>query len=230
MFWILVKDYLKPARDNLRALATLYIESVHLIARTDANINTIEDLKDKRVSLDELGSGTRLDALTILSAYGLSTDAIKAVYLKPADAIDRLLRNELDAFFIIAGYPVEAVSDLVDDGLATVVSISGEPTESLIKEYPFFSKDEIPENTYKNKSGIETLGVAAQFIINSGVDDELAYNITSMLWSDATRELLGQGHPKGDDVRLESAMTGMNIPLHPGAKRFYKEQGLLNEP
>jgi len=218
----------EPARDNLRGLATLYIESVHLIARSDANITKIEDLVGKRVSLDEQGSGTMLDTLPILAAYGLSTESFKAVYLKPADAIDRLRRDELDAFFIIAGYPVKAVSNLVDNGQATVVSIAGEPTDSLIEEYPFFSKNDIPENTYKNTGNIKTIGVSAQLIISSSIDEELAYNITSMLWSNATQKLLSSGHPKGEEVRLESAMTGMNIPLHPGAKRFYREQGMLN--
>ncbi len=218
-----------PARDNLRGLATLYIESVHLIVHPDAQIKTIKDLKNKRVSLDEEGSGTILDMLPILGAYGLTTESFKAVYLKPADAIDRLRRNDLDAFFIIAGYPVTAVSNLVDNGQATVVPITGDQIDSLIKEYPFFSKNDIPENTYKNTGNIETIGVPAQLIINSSTDEKLAYNITSMLWSDATKKLLSDGHPKGEDVRLESALAGMNIPLHPGAKRFYTEQGMLDE-
>lgn len=218
-----------PAYDSLRGLATLYMESVHLIARTDANITTIEDLKNKRVSLDEQGSGTQLDALHILAAYGLSTQSFDAVYLKPADAINRLRNNELDAFFIIAGYPVKAVSNLVDSGQATIVSITGEPLESLMEKYPFFSKNNIPENTYKNNGSIETLGVPAQLIVSSNIDEELVYNITSMLWSDATKKLLDSGHPKGKEVRLESALAGMNIPLHPGAARFYKEQGIVNE-
>jgi len=131
--------------------------------------------------------------------------------------------------FIIAGYPVKAVESLVDSGHATVISITGAKTDSLIKEYPFFSKHEIPKDTYKNIGEINTIGVSAQLIINSDLDEDLTYNITSMLWSDATRKLLGQGHPKGSDVRLETALTGMNIPLHPGAKRFYKEQGILND-
>jgi len=219
----------EPPRDNLRALATLYSESVHLIARAGANIQSVEDLKGKRVSLDELGSGTRLDMLPILAAYGLTTKSINAVYLKPVDAIDRLLREELDAFFIIAGYPVLAVSELVDNGHATVVSITGAPIDSLFNNYPFFSKSDIPENTYKNTDIIETIGVPAQLICNSDIDEELAYNITSMLWSNATKKLLSQGHPIGHEVVLESALAGMNIPLHPGAKRFYKEQGMLSD-
>lgn len=218
------------ARDNLRGLATLYHESVHLIARTDANIDSIQDLKGKRVSLDEQGSGTKLDVLPILAAYGMSTESLKAVYLKPADAMDRLSKDELDAFFIIAGYPVQAVSNLVGNGRAQIIPITGALIDSLIVEYPFFSKNTIPENTYKNTGNISTLSVPAQFIVNSNIEEELVYNITSMLWSDATKQLLSNGHPKGHEVSLKSALAGMNIPLHPGAARFYREHGMLNEP
>ena len=97
------------------------------------------------------------------------------------------------------------------------------------KEIPFFSIDRIPANTYKNEVEIPTLGVPAQLIINNQVDDDLVYNITSMLWSSNTLNLLKTGHPKGNDVQLQFALAGMDVPLHPGAKRFYLQHGLLKE-
>lgn len=216
-------------QENLRGLATLYLESVHLIVRDDAQINDIHDLVGKRVSLDEKGSGTRLDMLSILDAYDLTIDSIKAFYLKTSDAIDRLRTNELDAIFLVAGYPVNVVSELVAEGKARVVPIIGPPVEVISNDYPFFSIDSIPANTYKNKEAIATLGVPAQMIINSQVNDELAYNITSMLWNPNTLKMLRMGHPKGNDVQLSSALTGMDLPLHPGAERYYREQGLLDD-
>jgi len=216
-------------RDNLRGLATLYLESVHLIVRNKANINNISDLVGQRVSLDEIGSGTRLDILPILDAFQVSADSFNAVYLKPSDAIDRIRKDELDAFFIVAGYPVSAVSKLVDDGQARVIPISGPPIDNFSNNSPYFSTDIIPANTYQNEQAIKTLGVPAQLIINSEIGDELAYNITSMLWSSQTLNLLRAGHPKGNDVALESALVGMELPLHPGAERFYREAGLFDE-
>ena len=214
---------------NLRGLATLYLESVHLIVRNDSQINDIHDLVGKRVSLDEKGSGTRLDMLSILDAYDLTIDSIKAFYLKTSDAIDRLRSDELDAIFLVAGYPVKVVSELVADDKARVVPITGPPIEVIANDYPFFSVDTIPADTYKNEEAIVTIGVPAQMIINSQVNDELAYNITSMLWNANTLKMLRMGHPKGNDVKLSSALTGMDLPLHPGAERFYREQGLLDE-
>lgn len=217
----------KPPRKNLRGIATLYLESVHLIARNGADISSIQDLEGKLVSLDEQGSGTRLDALTIMEANGLSTNSFNAVYLKTADAIDRLRRDELDAFFIIAGYPVNAVSKLIAEGRAQVVPISGPLVDALVADYPYFSNESIPENTYQNPDTIQTIGVPAQLITSSRMDEQLIYNITSMLWSETTLNLLSLDHSKGKDVQLETALIGMDVPLHPGAKRFYQEQGML---
>lgn len=216
-------------RENLRGLATLYLESVHLIVRNEADINSITDLVGMRVSLDEQGSGTRLDMLAILNAFQVPIDKLIAVYLKPQDAIDRLRQDDLDAILLIAGYPVKAVSTLVADGKARVIPITGQPIENIVNNYPYLSIDSIPSNTYDNIDAIPTLGVAAQLIINKDVSDSLAYNITSMLWSTPTLQLLRMGHPKGNELQLESALTGMDVPLHNGAARFYREQGLLGE-
>ncbi|MCL4140854.1 UNVERIFIED_CONTAM: hypothetical protein GTU68_016561, partial [Idotea baltica] len=219
----------EQASINIRGIATLYLESVHLVVRSGANINSIRDLKDKRVSLDEQGSGTRLDVLTILEAYGLTPATFKPAYLKTTDAIDRLRKDELDAFFIIAGYPVKAVSELMANGDAKLVPIEGPVIDGIVERFAYFSKDNIPANTYKNTNNISTIGVPAQLIINSDIDNDTAYNITSMLWSPATLILMRTGHPKGHEMRLDSALAGMGIPLHPGAERFYREQGMLND-
>jgi len=214
-------------RDNLRGLATLYLESMHLVARTGININSVQDLEGRRVSLDELGSGTRVDSLVLLEAFGLSSSTVDTVYMNTSDAIERLRNNELDAFFVIVGYPVNIVSSLVAEGLAKVVPIDGPLVDKIISDYAFFSEDIIPAGTYQNAEDLKTIGVPAQLILNKELDDTLVYNLTSMLWSQQTLNVLSDGHPKGQEVQLESALTGMNVPLHPGAKRYYQEKGML---
>lgn len=211
---------------NLRTVATLYLESVHLIVRHDSQIKDITDLKSKRVSLDEVGSGTLLNVQLILEAFNLSNDSMDVVYLKTVDAIKRLRENQLDAFFVVAGYPINAVTELVSEGKAKVIPITGPIVDQLAKEVPFFNPDTIPAGTYANDAGIQTLGVGAQLIVNSKLPNELIYNITGMLWSDKTQALLQKGHPKGAEINLDSALIGIEVPLHPGAARFYKEQGL----
>ena len=147
----------KPLK-NLRTVATLYLESLHLVVRNGSGIDGVSDLPGHRVSLDEVGSGTLLDVRPVLDAYGISVSELKPVYLKPTDAIDRLRREKLDAFFIVAGYPVTAVTELVNEGKARVIAIDGNSVTALLKEYPFFTFDSIPANTYNNSQAIQDIG------------------------------------------------------------------------
>ena len=97
---------------DLRVIATLYPETIHLVARKDANIKSVADLKGKRVSIDEPGSGTIVDARLVLAAFGITEKDIKPEYLKPGPAGDRLKDNALDAYFFVGGYPTGAISEL----------------------------------------------------------------------------------------------------------------------
>lgn len=215
-----------PPKTSLRAVASLYPESLHLVARIDSNIRSVRDLLGHRVSIDEDGSGTLFDVRPVLAAFGIDIDDINAVYLKPEDAIDRLRKNQLDAFFIVAGYPVSAISELVRENKAVVVPIEGLEVAKLLQEYPFFTKDVIPEGAYPRTSKIPTIAVAAQLIVSANIDAKLIYGITRKLWDPQTLRHLGAGHPKGQAVRLESALIGVSIPLHIGALQFYQEMGL----
>ena len=152
---------------------------------------------------------------------------MEAVYLKPSDTIERLNSGDLDAFFIIAGYPIKPISDLVNNGDVTVIPIAGEPISTLLESYQYFSKHEIPAGVYSNNQTIPTLGVAAQLIVSDALTDDVVYCITADLWNDKTLKALRTGHSKGSEVNLETALTSMQIPLHPGARRFYIEHGLL---
>lgn len=213
-------------RANLRGLGTLYLESMHIVVRIGSDIEQVSDLAGKRVSLAEQGSGTRLDSLIVLREFELNDNSLNAVYLNTSDAIERMRNNELDAFFIIAGYPIQQVSAVIAEGIAKVIPLSGPRVDKIIANYPFFSQNVIPVGTYDNTSEIFTIGEPAQFIVSEDLDKELVYKLTAMLWSAQTLDLLATGHPKGHEVTIDAALTGMNIPLHPGALRFYEEQGL----
>jgi len=213
--------------DELRLIATLYPETVHLVARKDAGINSVADLKGKRVSLDEPGSGTLVDARIVLAAYGLSESDVEAEYMKPGPAGDRLRDGALDAYFFVGGYPAGAISELATASGITLVPISGPEVDKLLGEYGFFAKDKVPADTYAGVGATETISVAAQWVTSAKQPDDLIYNIVKATWSDATRKALDAGHAKGKMVTLQNATTGLGIPLHPGAERFYKEAGVL---
>ena len=217
----------RPKVDTLRAIANLYPESFQLVARKGAGIKTIMDLKGKRVSLDEPGSGTLVDARLIFSAYGITEKDVKAEYLKPQQAADKLKEGALDAFFNVSGWPQGAISELAATTGIDLVPIAGPEAEKLIKQYSFFGTDEIPDNAYKNVAGVKTVSVNAIWVTSSKLPDTLIYAITGALWNPSTRKLLDSGHAKGRAIRLDTALDGLGIPLHAGAEKFYKEKGLI---
>jgi TRAP transporter TAXI family solute receptor len=217
----------KPKLADLRLLANLYPESIHLVTAKAAGIASLADLKGKRVSLDEPGSGTLVDARIILGAAGLAEDDVEPEYLKPNQAAERMRDGGLDAFFFVGGYPTSAITELAaTGGGVTLVPIAGEAAGKITAEYSFFSPDVIPEGTYQGVSRTETLAVGAQWITSAKVSADTVYAVTKGLWSDKARAALDAGHAKGKLIRRETALEGTAIPVHDGAQRFYVEAGL----
>ena len=214
--------------ENLRAIANLYPESIHIVAREGAEIESVRDLAGKRVSLDEPGSGTLVDARIILEAFGLSEDDLEAQYIKPSPAVSMTGDAQLDAFFIVAGYPTASVVELASGVGADLVPIDGPEVDALLERYQFFAKDLIPAGTYEGIDATPTVSVGAQWVVGAEVDEELVYGITKALWHENARNLLDNGHAKGQAITLETALDGIGIPLHPGAERYYREVGLLD--
>ncbi|MCB1451439.1 MAG: TAXI family TRAP transporter solute-binding subunit [Nitratireductor sp.] len=217
----------KPAVSDLRAIAALFPEHIHLIAGKDSGINSIADLKGKRVSLDEPGSGTRVDAQLIIEAAGLKLEDMSVEDLKPGPAAEALQNGKLDAFFIVAGYPTGSVVELASSTPIKLVAIDGDAAKALTDKYGFFSQSDIPAGTYEGVDAVSTVAVGAQWVTSAKQPEELIYEITKALWNDNTRKLLDVGHAKGKAITKETALSGIGIPLHPGAERFYKEAGLL---
>jgi TRAP transporter TAXI family solute receptor len=209
--------------DKLRTIANLFPESVHIVVRRDSGIYGVKDLRGKRISLDREGSGTRVDALLILKAYGLSPKDIKAEAYSAGDAADHLRAGKIDGFFMVVGTPATAIADLANDSLITLVPITGPEADEVRKHYPFFAKDNIPAGSYFNVSETETLSVGAQWLVSADVPEDLVYGMTRALWHESTRRLLDNGHPKGRLIRLATALDGLVVPLHPGARRYYSE-------
>ncbi len=218
----------RPYRD-LRTIANLYPESVHVVVRRDSDIRSVQDLVGRRVSLDEPGSGTLIDAELVLGMYGISVDEIDAEYMKPGLAIERMKRNQLDAFFFVAGYPARAVLELARDAEIRLLPIDGPAADRLIARYRFFARDHIPAGVYPGVARTATISVGAQWLVSSSVDAQLVYAITRALWNQNSRSLLDNGHAKGKSITLETALDGIAVPLHPGAHRYYREIGLLDD-
>ncbi len=216
----------EPATD-LRTIAALFEEHIHLVAMADSGINSVADLAGKRVSLDEPGSGTYVDANLILEANGLSADDLTAEALKGNAASDALRNGKIDAYFVVAGYPTGSLVELASAADIKLVPIAGAGADALTSAHGFFAQSEIPAGTYEGVDAVSTVSVGAQWYTSASEDEELIYNITKALWNDKSRRLLDVGHAKGKTITPASALNGIGVPLHAGAERFYKEAGLL---
>jgi uncharacterized protein len=214
--------------DNLRLIASLYPETIHLVASAQSGISSVADLEGKTVSLDEPGSGTLVDARLILEAYGLSESVVDAQFLKPDQAAERMRDGAMDAFFFVGGFPAGAIAELASQHDITLVPISGAESEAMRDSYSFFTQNVVPAGTYDGvDEDVETLSVGAQWVTSADQPEDLIHDITAALWNDSTRALLDAGHQKGKDITLETALDGAGIPLHPGAEKFYAEQGMI---
>lgn len=218
----------KPKFEELRSIANLYPESVHVVVRKGV-AKSIADLKGKKVSLDEPGSGTLLNAKAILGAYGISEKDITPEYLKPNQAAEKLKDGSVDAFFFTGGFPAAAISELASTGGGIdVLPIDGDGATKLKAAFPFFADDAIPADTYKGIGAVKTVAVGAHWVTSAKIPEDVVYRVTKALWSDKTRTVLDAGHAKGKSITKKDALLGIGaVPLHPGAARFYKEAGLL---
>jgi TRAP transporter TAXI family solute receptor len=217
----------KPKIEELRVIANLFPESVHIVVKKGAGIKSLADLKGKRVSIDEPGSGTIVNARALLAAYGVGEKDIKPEYLKQVQSAEKFKDGSLDAYFQTTGYPQGTMSELAATNGFELLPIDGAERDKIMAQYKFFAKDKIPDGVYKDVKGVETLAVGAQWTTTSKQPDDLVYEITKALWSDKTRTALDAGHAKGKSIQKATALQGVGIPLHAGAEKFYKEIGLV---
>jgi uncharacterized protein len=217
----------QPPVSTLRAIACLYPESIQLVASKRAGITSIRDLRGKRVSLDVENSGTQADAKLIMAAYGLGDRDFQPRYIPAWRVTHSLKDGSIDAFFSVSGWPETGIADLAITFGIVLIPIDGPEAGKLIRQYKYFDASKIPDGAYAGVKGVQTVDVEALWVTTTNQPDDLIYKITAALWSPRARPLLDSSHPKGRLIRLETALKGLAIPLHPGAERFYRERNLI---
>lgn len=217
----------RGAVPKLRAIASLFPETVHIVVRADGPIATLRDLKGKRVAIGEKESGTIVDARLILDAAGISEKDIKAENLRLAQAAQALDAGSIDAFFLIAGYPVPAIAELAAITPIRLVAVPHEIAQKVKRRFNFFDETTVPAAAYAGlDEAVPTVSISALWLVSAEVSDDLVYAITKALWRDSTRRTLDNSHPMAARIRLSAALDGLSVPLHPGAERFYRESGM----
>ena len=212
---------------SIRAIASLYPEKFQIVVRKDAEITNFRDIKDKTISVDEQGSGTLAVMRILLDAYGMTENDFQPLYLKPVFIQDKIKSGQVQGFVMMAGAPMKAVTQLYETGV-TLVPIDSVLASRVYEKHPYLFPGRVETDTYNNIPETLTLEVYALLVVNESMTEEVAYAITEMLFNEQTAALLTSGHPQGRSITLETALNGISIPLHPGARHFYQSRKLID--
>ncbi|MBI1211733.1 MAG: TAXI family TRAP transporter solute-binding subunit [Alphaproteobacteria bacterium] len=212
---------------DLRVLAKLQTETVHLVVSARARVRRITDLKHKRVAIDDPSSTTNLTARSILTAARVNPRRVKLSYQGPAQAAADLKAGKIDAFFIIGASPVRLVDDLVKSGTAKLLPIDGRSLAAWLKKQEFLSPVDLPAGTYHGTKPVRTVSVSALWVATSQLPDKVAYSLARALWNPANRREFDNLGPVGASIHRDGALVSSIVPLHPGAAKFYQDAGRL---
>lgn len=214
----------KAPLDKLRGIAAIYPNYIQIIATQESGVKTVADLDGKSLSVGAAKSGTELNARAILAASSMSYDNLgKTEYLPFAESVELIKNRQLDATLQSSGLGNAALKDLSTSLPISVVSVPNEVATALGAPY---IPATIPAGTYEGQTeDVPTVAVVNFLITHSDVSDDLAYEMTKQLFENL--EEVKAAHDAAKDIKLEEAIKGMPVPLHPGAERFYKEKGLL---
>lgn len=211
---------------NLRALGALYPETVQLVVRGGAGIKTFKDLKGKSISSGSPGSGQWQLLGDLLKVYGLSRKDVKEDYSSFSQSVEKIKDGNLDASLITAGTPTASITELANHHTIAILPLSGPMIDKLREVQPYYARAILPANTYKGQTkDVETIAVRAIWATHDKLDDKLAYALVKALYENT--DILAKVHVKGKEISLKTALQSVSIPLHPGAKRYYKEKGLI---
>jgi TRAP transporter TAXI family solute receptor len=209
--------------NKLRGITAIYPNYVQIVASKDSGIKSLADLKGKRLSVGAPKSGTELNARAILAAAGLAyKDLGKVEYLPFAESVELMKNRQLDATLQSAGLGVASIRDLATSVEIVVVEI---PAAVVEKAGSPFVKAVIPANTYNGQTTpVNAAAVVNYLVTHEGVKEETVYQMTKAMFENL--DALAAAHAAGRSIKLENALDGMPIPLHPGAARYLKEKGL----
>jgi TRAP transporter TAXI family solute receptor len=214
----------KAPLDKLRGIAAIYPNYIQIMASKESGIKTVADLKGKSLSVGAPKSGTELNARAILAAAGMSYDDLgKTEYLPFAESVELMKNRQLDATLQSAGLGVSSFKDLATSLDVQMVAV---PEEIATKLGAPYIAATVPAGTYQGQdSDVQTVAVVNFLVTHSEVSDETAYQMTKQLFENIPA--LTAAHKAAENIRIEDAVKGMPIPLHPGAERYYKEKGQL---
>ncbi|WP_020558387.1 TAXI family TRAP transporter solute-binding subunit [Thiofilum flexile] len=213
---------------DLRAVFSLHPEPFTVVARSEANINTFDDLKGKRVNIGNAGSGQRSTMERVMEAKGWKmADLGLAGDLKSAEQSQALCDNQYDAIIFTVGHPNGSITEATTSCDTKLIPVTGAEIDKLVADNTYYTKATIPGKMYKGTDAdTETFGVGATLVTSAKVSDDEVYQLTKAVFDDF--EKFKKLHPAFANLK-EADMTKnmLSAPLHPGAEKYYKEKGWM---
>ncbi|MFO1243016.1 MAG: TAXI family TRAP transporter solute-binding subunit [Rickettsiales bacterium] len=218
------------ANPDLRSVFSLHSEAFTVVARADSGVHSFDDLRGKIVNIGNPGSGMRGTMDEVMRAKGWNLGVFKAATeYRAADQAAKLCKKEIDAFVFATGHPNGSIQEVANNCNSKLVNVDGPDIEKLFATYPYYSLATIPGGMYTNNpEDIKTFGVKATVVTSKDVDEELIYQVVKAVFENfddfkTTHPILANLDKK------EMISNGLTAPLHEGAKRYYREVGLLKE-
>lgn len=208
---------------KLKSVMSIYPELLTLITRSELNINTLNEIKDKRVNIGQTSSGTEFTVNSLFKYNNiLKSDLSYISQLNIQESMNALINNKIDAYFIMSGHPSNIIQNNAELKNIKIISIDSKETNNMINNYPYLTKEIIEANTYKNQSEeVKTLGVKAILVTSSNVSEKIVYTITKAIVDNLDK--FKQTHPMYSHITKESLLEGLSLPLHRGAKEYFEE-------
>ncbi|MEL7649314.1 MAG: TAXI family TRAP transporter solute-binding subunit [Sedimentibacter sp.] len=215
----------KTPAEDLRCILGLYPNYVQLVTTKDTGITKFEDLKGKKVGVGAPNSGVELNARMMYEAHGMTYEDSKVDYLNYGEAIDQMKNGLVDAVFVTSGIPNATVMELGTAADIVVVPIEGEGLKNLTEKYPFFVPDVIPADTYGTDTDVNTVTVRNIMLVSKDLPDEVVYDLTKGIFENI-EDIKASHATAAKHISLENSHIGVDIPFHPGAVKYYEEQGI----
>ncbi len=209
---------------NFRTIGVIYPEVYQGFVAADSPVNSIADLKGKKVAIGPTGSGTAVISKDIFAEYGLQFADFKPEFAGFGDAANKFKDGHIDANFGVLSVPAAAIQDVMTARKIKMVEIKGPTFDKMKAKYPFFSQFVIPAGTYGNDKDVYTVSMQAALYCKADLKDDIVYELTKTFYEKSAE--IAAAHAAGKYIKLEKALDGITTPLHPGAIKYYKEKGV----
>ncbi|RST71522.1 TAXI family TRAP transporter solute-binding subunit [Siminovitchia acidinfaciens] len=213
------------AKEDLRALASFYPNYLQIIATKESGIKSFADLKGKKVAVGAPNSGTELAAQVLLEGHGMSYKDITPDYLSFAEAAEQMKNGIIDAAILSSGIPNSAIMDLETTHGVNFLPIEDDAMKYLTEKYSYLKEATIPAGSYSNKEDVAAISITNALIVSKDLSDDEVYAITKAIFENL--DTLKNAHSAAEDIDVNHAPDGLGIPLHPGAEKYFKEEGVL---